>query len=174
MTWTAPKTWSSEPLTSNDLNTYIRDNQNDIRARQDNNVDYILDEASDYTTTSTSFVDVDATNLAITIETNGGDVLVGFAGGCANNSTTNAGRQTYLNVAVDDTDYFDDDGALAVSRFYSSPGNASFVVLIEGLAAGTHTFKLRWKTFSGTTSTLYAGAGSSDNDTHHQFWAQEI
>lgn len=174
MTWTAPKTWSSEPLTSNDLNTYIRDNQNYLKNRFDNHNDYLVDESADYTTTSTVFVDVDATNLALTVTTDGGDVLVGFAGNSANNSTTSAGRMTYFNIAVDGVDYFGDDGVIAVTRFYDTPGNASFVVLIEGLSAGSHTFKLRWKTATGTSSTLYAGAGTSTYDVHPQFWAQEI
>lgn len=33
MTWSIPKTWASEPLTSLDLNRYVRDNQLDIDLR---------------------------------------------------------------------------------------------------------------------------------------------
>lgn len=33
MTWTHPKTWTSEPLTSTDLNQYVRDNQSDLHNR---------------------------------------------------------------------------------------------------------------------------------------------
>lgn len=33
MSWTFPKTWTSEPLTSLDLNRYVRDNQLDLNMR---------------------------------------------------------------------------------------------------------------------------------------------
>ena len=167
--WTTPKTWTAEPLTSTDMNTYIRDNQNDIRARQDNNDDYIANEVSNYTTTSSSFVDVDGTNLNISLTTLGGDVLVGFAGSVQIPS----GDFGHFNIAVDSADYFGDDGVTGLTQ-----GNAtldvSFVVLIEGLSAGVHTFELRWKIDGGGTATLWSGAGTTSLDFHPQFWVQEI
>ena len=125
--WTTPKTWTSEPLVSSDYNTYIRDNQNHLKSRLDNNIDYILDEGADYTTTSSSFVDIDGTNLSIDLTTNGGDVLVGFSGS-VNNPT---GDFTQLTVDVDGSPYFDDDG-LIVTSVGSSTSPISFVVLISG------------------------------------------
>ncbi|MEO1163712.1 MAG: hypothetical protein AAFV98_08020 [Chloroflexota bacterium] len=74
MAWTQPKTWSNEPLVASDLNTHLRDNMEALKEPPSAN--YELDETSDYTTTSTTFVDVDSTNLSLTLDTNGGDVKV--------------------------------------------------------------------------------------------------
>ncbi len=168
MAWTTPKTWSSEPLTSADLNTYIRDNQNHLQTVLDNNEQYTADQGSDYTTSSGSFVDVDTTNFSHTITTNGGDVLVGFSGTAA----LNGSYYLSFTVDVDGNPYFGDDG-LVVLNDNDHRHLISFTGLIEGLSADEHTFKLQWKINSGT-GTLYAGAGASNLDIHPQFWVQEI
>lgn len=97
MAWTTPKTWAAEPLTSSDLNTYVRDNQNHLKNRLDNNAEHTANEGSDYTTTSTSFVDVDATNFSHTITTNGGAVLIGFAG---SGQLSTASESIWLEVDI--------------------------------------------------------------------------
>jgi hypothetical protein len=177
MAWTTPKTWASEPLTSTDLNTYIRDNQDFLMTRMENNAEHTADESSDYTTTTQSFVDVDATNFALTITTNGGNVLVGFNGLTSTHRTTSEGPS--FNVAVDSVDYFADDGITMGGTFGSSSHQSpvTFVVLITGLSAGVHVFKLRWRSFNNggsTTCTLFAGSGTTNADVHPQFWVQEL
>ena len=67
MAWTQPKTWASEPLTSSDLNTHLRDNLEILKDPPSD--DNILNQGSDYTTTSTAFVNIDGTNLSLTITT---------------------------------------------------------------------------------------------------------
>lgn len=168
MVWTTPKTWSSEPLTSLDLNTHVRDNQNHLKDRLDASASRIIRGARAITTTSTAFVDVDSLNLALTLTTHGGDVLLGFTGSIKNQA--NSGT-TSLNVAVDGVDYIADEGIVA----YQSAGSggirntpASFVMLIAGLSAGSHTFKLRWKTSHNNTSSIDVVR------LHPQFWAKEI
>lgn len=163
-TYTTPKTWTSEPLTSADLNTYLRDN---MIARKDPPFDsYVLNEGSDYTETSTSFADVDATNLALTIITTGGNVKVYFHGSFYQGSGEYA-----LDVAVDGVRHGSDDGILVFSGGVNIA--QSFTRLIEGLAAGSHTFKLQWKISAGT-ATMHSGAGTSTRDSHPQFWVQEV
>lgn len=127
---------------------------------------YTADESSDYTTSSTSFVDVDATNFALTITTTGGAVLVVFQG-----SVNNSGGSTYLDVAVDTVRDAGDDGIVRISG--SNVGGDGFVWRVEGLAAGSHTFTLQWKVSAGT-ATLYAGAGTAASDVHPQFWVAEV
>lgn len=165
MAWTTPKTWVVDAaLTASDMNTYISDN---LEALKDPPSDsYECNEASDYTTSSTSFVDVDSTNLALTITTTGGDVLVGFTGSCGE---TGGDDFMYFNIDVDGTDVADDDG-LVRQKLGS---NICFTYLVTGLNAGSHTFKLRWKVETGGAATLYAGAGTSKADLHPQFWARE-
>ena len=169
MAWTTPKTWSSEPLTSIDLNTYVRDNQNHLKDRLDASASRVISGATALTTTATSFVDVDATKLSLSLTTHGGDVLLGFTGTVRNNSGNSI---TSLNVAVDGTDYIADDGVIGIKLPYSSDTNRnkpiSFVLLITGLSAGSHSFKLRWKTTRNSTAFM------DIVDLHPQFWAKEI
>ena len=177
MTWTTPKTWvTGEALTASDLNTHVRDNLDYLKDAIDDLTSpptdhYECDEASDYTTTSTSFVAVDSTNLRLTITTNGGDVLIVFTGSVANSA---AGYRTYLDIEVDDASYLGDDDGLVVfsnAANYNTP--PSLVALAQNLSAGEHTFELHWKV-EGGTATLYAGAGTSNKDVHPAFWVREV
>lgn len=165
MTWTSPATWSvGQLVTAADLNTQLRDNL--LALKNPPTAHYKLNESANYTTNSTVFVDVDATKLALTIVTSGGDVLVGFAGSLLGTS------RAYLDVAVDGVAFGGDDGIMLVQNTGASVG-ASFVILVTGLAAGSHTFKLQYKVDSGS-ATLYAGAGTTSHDLHPQFWAREV
>ena len=164
MSWTQPKTWASEPLTSSDLNTHLRDNLEILKDPPSNN--YTLNQGSDYQTTITSFTNVDGTNLSLTITTQGGDVMVHFHGVVGNGTGT-----VFLDFTIDGVRHGGDDGIIR------SVGNGvqgiSFTRLITGLAAGSHTFTLQWKV-NASTGTLYAGAGTSLFDVHPQFWVREV
>jgi hypothetical protein len=166
MAWTAARTWvTGELVTASIMNSAVRDNLDALKAPPSD--DYTADEGSDYTETSTSFVDIDATNLDFTLVTGGGDVLVHFHGTFDHSA---AGR-VYLDVDVDGSRTAGDDGI--VTAVASDPIVVTFTRLISGLSAGSHTFTLQWKTNAGTI-TLYAGAGTASYDLHPQFWAREI
>lgn len=166
MAWTQPKTWSSEPLTSSDLNTHLRDNLEALKDPASG--DYTLNESSDYTTTSTTFVDVDATNLSATLTTNGGDVFVFFAPLVALGSS----QVIFFDLDVDGTRLGGDDGIVATVP--AGIGIAiPIIAMVKGLAAGSHTIKLQWKVTSGTGK-LYAGAGTASGDVHPQFIVREV
>ena len=169
MPWSSPKTWSSEPLTSADLNRYVRDNQNHIKDRLDNSISRIASGATSLTTSSTSFVDVDASRLSVSLRTHGGDILLGFTGTVRNSRDSGV---VHFNIAVDGVDYIDDDGIISCQiASDNDTGNEkplSFVMLIAGLSAGRHSFKLRWKTASSNVATM------DIVDLHPQFWAKEI
>ena len=107
MAWTNPKTWSSEPLTSADLNTYVRDNQEHIKDRLDNSAGKTVSGQSDISASSETFVDVDSARLSIDLTTHGGDALVGFTG-TVKCSLVNG--PVYFNLSVDGVDYFAGDG----------------------------------------------------------------
>lgn len=175
MAWTTPKTWlAGSPLLAAELNTHLRDNLAVLKAPPTNG--YSPNEVSDYSTSSTAFVDVDGTKLALTITTTGGAVMVGFSG--AIKAPTNNGAN--LDVAVDGVRVAGDDGFTAVTNatdgtYSERINNASFVYLVSSLGAGAHTFKLQWKSVSGGTITMPAGAGSgSGKDMHPQFWVREV
>jgi len=162
MAYTTPRTWTDDEVPDEVvMNTHIRDNL--IALKDPPSSSYTMNQGSDYSTTSTSFTDIDATNLGLTITTAGGDVTVSinmsFEVGSAN--------RWYLDVDVDGARTGGDDG-IFVTQGIANPYSLSMNYTISGLTAGPHTFKLQWKT-SGGTLILYAGAGTSGKDTHGQF-----
>ena len=147
----------------------MRDNQNHLKGRLDNSVSRTISGATDYATTAAQWVDIEAEELALNLNTDGGSVLVGFAG-TVNNSGN--GKPTYFNIAVDDSNYFADHGFTGLTNAGTHDAGRfkplCFVVLIAGLSAGAHTFKLRWKTGSSNVARI------SVSKLKPQFWAKEI
>ena len=79
MTWITPKTWAVDELvTASMLNTHLRDNLNYLLGRPKQVIR--RDNNATYTTTSTSFVDIDGriSNYTDTV----GYVGAGGYGGC--------------------------------------------------------------------------------------------
>lgn len=166
MAWTTPKTWTNEPLVAGDLNTHLRDNLTELKDPPSDS--YILDESSDYSTASTAFVDIDSTNLSFNITTNGGNIWVIF---CPSIACTGLGA---MDIDVDGVRQGGDDGIIAWNSTPTKPGRViPLIYRVEGLSAGSHTFKIQWKSFSGSQF-LYAGAGTTDADIHPQVIIQEI
>jgi len=150
MAWTTAKTWSSEPLTSNDLNTYVRDNQNYLKDRLDgaNAKQYTTQVTAD--TTSNTFVDMDATNLNLTITTNSADVAITIIGNAYNSTNSNV-RWAEVAVDIDGTDYL----LVVSSGSHATIGAGdciSSTFIISGLSAGDHTFKLRMRAENSGTA----------------------
>ncbi len=117
------------------------------------NIEYLLDPpverhlaASTPGTTSTSWVDADATNLKATLTTSGGPVLVIVSG---STSQTGAASSNFFDVAVDGTRVSGHTDGLT-QKYSTGICNMSFEVLVTGLAAGSHTFKLQWRVSGGT------------------------
>lgn len=168
MAWTTPATQTTGTLiTASKWNEQITNN---LAALHDPATDsYVGNEGADWTTTSVSFVDIDGTDLSLSITTTGGDVLVGFHGNLA------SGANTFLDVTMDGVAVAGDDGIIAIQGAGSTaPGRpVAFTRLITGVSAAAHTFNLRWKVASGT-STLYGGAGTANADLHPQFWVREV
>ena len=132
--------------------------------------DYVADEGSDYTTASATFVDIDATNLSLELTTVGGEIMIGFHGSW---DTSNINSINNLDVVLDGVSVGGDDGIIQMRQEVAGKAQAiSFVRMICGVQAGTHKLTLQWLTGGGTL-TLYAGAGTSNLDSHPQFWARE-
>jgi len=157
--------------TMNDLSTGDLVTEADMDAIR-GNIEYLLDpnhqrirrDAGNYTTTSTSFVDVDAANLRISLETHGGPVLVCLTGAASMNGV---GALMYFDVEVDGvregSPLATGAGLLALSSISSGTQvNIGFAHLVTGLAAGTHVLKLQWHV-SSITATLHA---ASNNPLH--------
>lgn len=170
MAYTQPTTRNTgDSITASVWNTDIVDNI--IALKNPPSAQYTANEAANWTTTSTSFVDVDGTDLSLAITTTGGDVMIGFHG-----NVSSLNNYVWFDVTMDGTRIGTDDGFMGIyatssTNIMVSP--VSFVRLVTNVAAGSHTFKLQWKASAGTI-TLYAGAGTANGDVHPQFWVREV
>src|SRR3989339_139324 len=92
--------------------------------------------------------------FAVTLVTKA-TALVTFVGCCANTTT---GHATYFDISVDDTRVGNtNEGFSRVLQYTGGTAygiNCSFSVLVTGLTAGSHTFKLTWGVTGGTGTIL--------------------
>jgi len=161
MAWTAPTTRATGNLiTASIWNTDIVDNLDALKAPPTDTAEV----TSGYTTTSTSFVNVDGTNLSLSITTTGGDLLVHFHGAGDNLTTATF---TYFDFTVNGTRQGSADGITYFGRDATNDQYpVSFSRLVTGLAAGTYTINLQWRTTGGTARLNNEGSSI-------QFWARE-
>lgn len=160
MAWTTPYNWTNgEIVTETLMDTYVSDNLSYLNVRP--RAIWIITGAN-YTTTSETLTDVDASNVKVTITANGGDMLVGLAGvGTCNNNQILA-----FNLDMDGSAVLPNSG-LQVQVSNAGGGNVSFCYPVTGIASGAHTFKLQWASPGANTGTLY-GSGST------VLWVKEI
>ena len=174
MAFTDPPTFTDNSrFSKTEANTYLRDNLEALKNPP--TAAYIAaSHSSDYSTTSTSFTDVDSTNMALTITTTGdgnggnGDVMIGFCGTLYSSSSI----RIYFRLLEDgSTLNIDGDGFLVSEA--SGTRAVSFMFLRANATAAEHTYKLQWKVSSGT-GVLLANAGTSTRDCRSQFWVREM
>lgn len=167
MSWTTPKTWTTEPLTSLDLNTHLRDNLNALKEPP---TAVAVSPDSDYSTSSTVFVPVSTANYTLSLTTQGGDVLVGFSGSFAHSVNGTA----FFNLELNGTLVVADDGLLFVQSLTNAIANVTFTQLLTNVPAGNNSIKLMWKTNTPTAFLYAGGLPPGSGKVHSQFWAREI
>lgn len=148
--WTQPRTWATgEIVTAAQLNSHLRDNLEYLRQREDTALNHFAcNSASGYSTTSTSFTDVDAAALSGTLTTTGGPLLIGAAGSWKSSGTS-------IDICLDVTLNGVRIGhpSYGVTFMQSVAANLYLPVAwsqVRPLAAGTYALKLQWRTSSGT------------------------
>jgi len=149
MAWTTPTTVNAgDKLTSTLWNNQVAGNLNYLKATVASKVHTA---GADITSTSTSFVDVDATNIANSITTVGDDgILLIYM----HFSAYGAGVTPIFRIDVDGTAYpvtGQLDGGSNIER--------PLFLIVSGLAAGEHTVKLQWKASAAGTITLRVSGG---------------
>jgi hypothetical protein len=158
MAWTTPNTVSPGGIFSaSDYNTYLRDNLSYLfNGRAGQTVKY--DNGADYSTSSTTYANIDGTNLSITLTVNSGKVLLAFFGAffCS------TGQYGAIDFSVDGV-RVNAAGTLG-SGWLSAQGTNTLIVLVTGLSVGSHVFKIMWRSIGGTAFTLYAGSGVATTD----------
>lgn len=156
------------------MNAHVRDDLDFLKSPPTDL--YTFNDTADWTTTSTTFTDIDATDISLNTSTDfaGGDLLVVFHG--VVRKTTNDGILAF-DFTVDGTRHGGDDGIFAYEADATAASArdipVSFARIIQSLAAGDHTIVMQWKT-STAGVTLFAGAGTASHDCHGQFWCREV
>ncbi len=172
MPFTTLPTFVAGRFSVDDANTYIRENLEAIKYPPTASYTTV-GLTSDYSTTSTSFTDVDAANMALTITTTGdgaggaSDVMIGFCG----TLYSSASIRIYLRIAEDGVALNADDGLLVSEGSGVRP--IGFMFLRANASIGEHTYKLQFKVSSGT-GVIISNAGTSTRDCRSQFWVREI
>jgi hypothetical protein len=116
--------------------------------------------SGNYTSTSTTFVDVDSTNMALTITTGAHRVLIGFVGTVQQSIATD---NVMLDVEVDGVRVGGDFGLVSPRpNQIDLRVNGSFAFLTDVLSAGSHTFKLQWRRFGSGTMLMYGDSADSE------------
>ena len=157
MAWTTPKTdWATgELVTAEDMNA-VGENLAQLGNVRSAVAVYTTTER--ISTASRTFVDVDSINLNLTITTTGGDVLVQFSGSVDHDHSALG----YYDVEVDGARLGGANGIRTDK--YVDGVVVTFSHLIQDLSAGSHTFKLQWRTNTGRLHI----------EPHSQFWVREI
>lgn len=158
-TWTIPKTWESgDIVTAADLNTHLRDNMLYLKSA---NQFALAESDQNYTTTTTTWADIDASNLSLDITTHGGVCLVTFTGALTYGSSLSG---AYLDFTVDGTRQ---GGTYGLTRLLMDGSNLNttqpivwgFQWWLPSLAAGNHTLRAQWRqTSAGTQLKLHRSA----------------
>jgi len=106
---------------------------------------------SAYTTSSTSFADIDATNLSITITTGAHRAKVTFQADFNHGSLASLMQ---LDVLLDGVRQGDTTNGLATYRPNNNGDSYICYVFVTStaLSAASHTFKLQWRVDSNTAS----------------------
>ena len=138
MPWTTPANYTPNTIAQSSwMNTYVRDNLLHLYSPPTSQISSV----TAYQTTSTSFVDIDA-SLELSITTTGGRLLI-VAHFFAPGTTFPAEFQFLI------------DGAVAV-RANPTPGSntvgGEFIYWTDALTAGLHRVRPQWKVPSGTAT----------------------
>ncbi len=113
--------------------------------------------AGDYTTTSGSFVDVDGTNLALTIVTGARRVLITVVGVAYNNNSSP--QNISFDIDLDGARLGGTAGMTLVESVLSGQRLVNISYVTDALSAASHTFKLQWSTTGGTATLRGTTAG---------------
>jgi len=113
------------------------------------NAEAKFNNGADYTTASTSFTDMDTTNLAVTIVPVGTKALVTVQ----IPSITTTGATVNVDVAVNGVRWGGTNGLARYDQTSTAHIPISISVIVTGLSAGVSTtFKIQWKTNAGTAT----------------------
>lgn len=157
MAWTAPRTWApGDLLGSATLNAEIRDNLLALATPPGEAIKY---GGGNKTTGSTTFVDMDATNLKISLTQFRGAVALSFNANFTHD--TNAAF-IYVDFVIDSVRYQTSNNGSWLTRpnIIGEVHACQIDMVVSGLSVpGSHEFKVQWRTSAGTATLLSNGSG---------------
>lgn len=112
--------------------------------------------SGDKSTSSTSFVDVDDTNMAITMTTGARRVLIVVTA-----MGESSGGDICLDIDIDGARQGQTYGLAFATTGSSQNRNLSFSYVTNVLTAASHTFKLQFRSSAGSSFTLFASTAIS-------------
>jgi len=148
---TVPTKAANDDITASLWNTYIRDNDSyHFNGRPKSAL--LREGSADYTISSTSFVDVDAANLILTVTINSGIALVEFS--C---TATPPGSTSLccFDIILDSTTRAGGTNGLLMFDPGGTPRQVYVAHLFTGLSVGSHTFKLQARSTAGNSLTIH-------------------
>ena len=152
MTWTAPATWTAAQVVgATDLNTQLRDNLIYLVGGGSPPAAIVREGVADYSTSSTSFVDVDVTNLIRTITPQGGKIWGWFA--CRLTADNTASSEAQVDVILDSTTRFGGTNGAA----YQPQNSANWICFpfyFSTTAGVAHTIKPQYRNKVAATTTI--------------------
>ena len=144
---------------------------------------FTVNNASNFSTTSGSFVDISATALGATLTPKSNTVTVHFHGALVQAASTPGSAIGWLDLIKDGVRVGGDDGICQFGGGDNggtlSPIDAKTISFTRKVAVTPDTpttIKLQWKCYASAGSpTIYllSGAGTSLGDTHPQFWIED-
>jgi hypothetical protein len=152
-----------EMMTYAIFNTYVRDNFEAVRQPALQVVE--TTNGSDFTTTSTSFVDISATYYQVTITPS----ILGSLTcrlevnmrGLLNPNNTATNYTVYFDVLIGGVSVSGGTGIQAVRGNSGVYYPLNLTHVIQNVSVGAKTVKLQWKVESGATARLYAANGGT-------------
>lgn len=156
MPWSVPDDWNTIVVPgATDMNRNIRDNMNYLFSQRPS-PGLVRTGSFDYTTTSTSWVAVDTTNLVLTATINSGRFRVFCNGTWIGSAST---VNLYVDIGIDGTIIRGSSANYgSASQLSGSVGTGrwpfSFIATFTGISVGAHSFYLAWRVDSGTGTML--------------------
>ena len=156
-TWTDPQTWVTGDLVDADaLNTYLRDNLLYLKAA--NSLTSVSVDAT-YTTSLTTWADVDTAALVITLNAGGGPLLIGARMAVQHVNNLDA---TQFDVTLDSVRLGGTYGLAhheAANTWAGQQLPVTFQTMLPDITPGAHTFRLQWRKAGTNPVTLVNTAG---------------
>lgn len=164
MAWTTPQTWTAgQVVGASDLNTHLRDNINYVLSGR-GAVPLWWTSTGVITVNSSTFVDVDATNLKMTITLASGRIM-GWWTATMQVDNTAHNVKAWLGTRVDDTT--EDNASSAATVMLQQAGNTNYIPVVvpfafTNLSQASHFVKLRGR-HDGSAGAVLRVTSGTDN-----------